>query len=60
MQRVVSAPPKSYVVVKTADPSEDLESTVPEEKPKLKPVGVIGDKQPKPVTEEKFKGWLPW
>ncbi|TVU47234.1 hypothetical protein EJB05_06826, partial [Eragrostis curvula] len=59
MQRVVCAPPKIVAVVKTAtNPSEDLESTVPTEKPK--PVGVIGDKRPKSAAEEMFQGWVPW
>ncbi|TVU47237.1 hypothetical protein EJB05_06829, partial [Eragrostis curvula] len=60
VQRVVSAPPKIAVVVKTPNPSEDLGSTVPAEKPKLKPIGVIGDKRPKPAAEEMFQGWVPW
>ncbi|TVU47235.1 hypothetical protein EJB05_06827, partial [Eragrostis curvula] len=61
MQRVVSAPPKiAVVVVKTPNLLEDLGSTVPAEKPKLKPVGVIWEKRPKPAAEEMFKGWVPW
>ncbi|TVU47233.1 hypothetical protein EJB05_06825, partial [Eragrostis curvula] len=57
MQRVACAPSKTFVVVKNTDPCMDVEGTVPAEK--LKPVGVIGDKRPKPV-EETIKGWVPW
>ncbi|TVU47238.1 hypothetical protein EJB05_06830, partial [Eragrostis curvula] len=58
---VVCAPPKSIVDVKAADPCMmSFESAVPAEKPKLKPVGVIGDNRPKPAAEEMFKGWVPW
>ncbi|TVU47232.1 hypothetical protein EJB05_06824, partial [Eragrostis curvula] len=60
MQRVVRAPPKTLVVVKNADRCMDVEDTVPADQ--LKPVGVIGDKRPKPAAaeEEMFKGWVPW
>ncbi|KAG0551305.1 hypothetical protein BDA96_01G411900 [Sorghum bicolor] len=59
MKAVVACAPKSFVVT-SAKPCcmEELESDVPV--PGKKPVGVVGDRRPKPVVEERYKGWVPW
>ncbi|OEL22407.1 hypothetical protein BAE44_0016570, partial [Dichanthelium oligosanthes] len=52
--------PESLVVRTTSanNPCMESESTVAAQIPK--PCGVIGDRRPEPVVEERFKGWVPW
>jgi len=58
MKTVVACAPNNFVVTSVKPCMEELESVVPV--PEKKPVGVIGDRKPKPVVEERYKGWVPW
>jgi hypothetical protein len=58
MKPVVACAPKNFVVTSVKPCMEELESAV--RVPGKKPVGVIGDQRPKPVVEERYKGWVPW
>lgn len=49
--------PKKLVVT-SVKPCMEPKSDVPV--PGKKPVGVIGDRRPKPEVEERYKGWVPW
>ena len=58
MKTVVACAPNNFVVTSVKPCMDELESVVPV--PEKKPVGVIGDRKPKPVVEERYKGWVPW
>ncbi|CAD6203452.1 unnamed protein product [Miscanthus lutarioriparius] len=57
MKTVVACAPNNFVVTSVKPCMDELESVVPV--PEKKPVGVIGDRKPKPVVE-RYKGWVPW